>query len=291
MAAEHAFGNITNLLHRSDEEKNNWKDNLGALENDTLRKILMSQLSTHLTCTGNNDEDVNHPIWEWAFSNLGQVAAILKMNKMVKNDATLGLCDSDDGLFQPSFVQNHEMFTTVTEKYLGTYLAMDKNHGYFVRVGSAAIGCDKRTLVGHVKGSKQMTQDDGWSKFYSYYPDKSSPSIIESIRRGWFSDIQFSPGIIFSEENRQSVHALFRWDDNIVAYLDTRQRARTLGYKKHRMVCYLLETALELCLEPKHNVSSSLGFESFIIKINKGFGGDELNGSVDDDGDVVMELD
>ncbi len=142
-----------------------------------------------------------------------------------------------------------------------------------------------------MKGSKQTTQDDGWSKFYSYYPDKSSPSIIESIHRGWFSDIQFSPGIIFSEENKQSVHELFRWDDNIVAYLDTRQRVRTLGYKKHRMVCYLLETALELCLEPKHNVSSSLGFESFIIKINKGFGGDEMNVSVDDDGDVVMELD
>ncbi len=288
---DNAFGSITNLLHRGNIEKNDWKENLESLENDTLRKILMSRLSTHLTCTGKNDEDVNHPIWEWAFSNLGQVAAILKMNKMVKNDATLGLCDSDDGLFQPSFVQNHEMFTSVTEKYLGTYLAMDKNHGYFVRVGSAAVGCDKRTLVGHVKGSKQTTQDDGWSKFYSYYPDKSSPSIIESIRRGWFSDIQFSPGIIFSEENKQSVHELFCWDDDIVAYLDTRQKARTLEYKKHRMVCYLFETALELCLEPKHNVSSSLGFESFIIKINNGFGGDELKGSVDDDGDVVMELD
>ena len=55
------------------------------------------------------------------------------------------------------------------------------------------------------------------------------------------------------------------------------------------MVCYLLETALELCLEPRHNVSSSLGFESFVIKINKGFGGYEVEVEVDDDGDVVME--
>ena len=45
-------------------------------------------------------------------------------------------------------------------------------------------GCDKRTLVGHVKGSKQTTRNDEWSVFYSYYPDQSSTSLINSLRRG-----------------------------------------------------------------------------------------------------------
>ena len=85
------------------------------------------------------------------------------------------------------------------------------------------------------------------------------------------------------------MQTLFQWEADIVSYLNTRQRARSLEHKKHRMVCYLLETALELCLEPRRNVSSSLGFESFIIKINKGFGGYEVEVDVDDDGDVVME--
>ena len=101
------------------------------------------------------------------------------------------------------------MFTTVTEKYPGTYLAMDKNHGYFVREGLAAISCDKKTLVGHVKGSKQTTSKYGRTIFYSYYPDLYSQSIIQSICRGWFSDLQFLPGIIFSESNKKLVQKLF----------------------------------------------------------------------------------
>ena len=124
--------------------------------------------------------------------------------------------------------------------------------------------------------------------FLAFHSKNLLTSIIDNIRRGWFSDIEFSPGITFSESNKEAVQNLFKWDDDIISYLNTRQRARSLGYKKHRMICYLLETALELCLEPKHNVSSSLGFECFVIKINKGFGRDELGREVDD-GDVVMK--
>ena len=65
----------------------------------------MSQLSTHLTCTGKNKKNVNNPIWEWVFLNLGQVADILKMNIMVNNYVTLALYYSDEGLFQPLSVK------------------------------------------------------------------------------------------------------------------------------------------------------------------------------------------
>ena len=40
------------------------------------------------------------------------------------------------------------------------------------------------------------------------------------------------------------------------------------------MVCYFFETIQEICLAPKDNVSLSLGFDSFINKINCGFDDD-----------------
>lgn len=82
-------------------------------------------------------------------------------------------------------------------------------------------------------------------------------------------------------------------------YLNTRLGDKDLAYKKHRMVCYFFETIQELCLAPRDNVSSSLGFESFIIKINSGFDDewrlqaesvvDLLGNDGDADGDVVMD--
>eukprot|EP00979_Chaetoceros_neogracilis_P003733 scaffold656_cov271-Chaetoceros_neogracile.AAC.43 len=89
----------------------------------------------------------------------------------------------------------------------------------------------------------------------------------------------------------------------MVVYLNSRLGDKDLRYKKHRLVCYFFETIQELCLAPKgrDNVSSSLGFESFIIKINSGFDKEWIEQNLviddqqvmerarDDDGDVVMD--
>ena len=87
----------------------------------------------------------------------------------------------------------------------------------------------------------------------------------------------------------------------MVAYLNSILGDKDLRYKKHHLVCYFFETIQELCLAPRDNVSSSLGFESFIIKINSSFGEGWIKQNLviddqqimematDDDGDAVMD--
>jgi hypothetical protein len=288
-----AFNCITSLQQQySDPDREHWKDNLVLLEDDSLRKNLGSRLSNHLKHL--NNQNVRHPIWEWVYRNIGMGAAILKLAEMTNKDTTLSKSTSEETLLSPRFVANHPMFTDETKHHHGSYLAIDLERMFVIRSGSASVGCAERVYVAHPKGSKLLNLRDAQNQFYSRYPNRLlAKNVIESIRRGWFEDIQFFPGIIFADENKKDVQDLFEWDEHTLAYLNNRLGDKPLEYKKHRAVCYFFETLLELCLDPKHNVSSSLGFESFIIKINSGFNDDyreqDLDVDVlDGDGDVAM---
>ena len=70
---------------------------------------------------------------------------------------------------------------------------------------------------------------------------------------------------------------ILEFDSHIEAYLEKSMANKSLQYKKHRLVCYLFETVLALCIAPDENVSSSLGFESFFMKIIDGFTNEWIN--------------
>ena len=53
---------------------------------------------------------------------------------------------------------------------------------------------------------------------------------------------------------------------------------KSVQYKKHRLVFYLFETAIALCIAPGENVSSSHGFESLLfMKIIDGYINEWIN--------------
>ena len=192
---DQSFASLSNFKQYTAGDCTLWKENMSQLENDELYKALGSRLSTHLL---HNNLKILHPLWDWVFSNLRIGAAILKLNHMVKDDATISKSSSEDTLFSPSFVTNHELFTESNKCHHGSYLAKDTKKGTVIRAGSASVGCDKRVNDGHPKGAKQRTSSDKGNAFYSFYPDRSSQHIIESLRKGWFADIEFFPGIIFA---------------------------------------------------------------------------------------------
>jgi len=49
----------------------------------------------------------------------------------------------------------------------------------------------------------------------------------------------------------------------------------TLKDKKHRIVCYLCEMVMQLCLRPSDNISSDPGCEAFALVYDKGY--DDVN--------------
>ena len=93
---------------------------------------------------------------------------------------------------------------------------------------AASNGIYARVKKGHPAGAKQQTERDQNNRFYSMYPDKTSDYIIENIRVGYFHDIQFYPGFIFSDEKKIAVQNLFQWDDLTEAYLNSRMRNNPL---------------------------------------------------------------
>ena len=111
---------ISNFEQYNNEEKQGWIERLDQLADSTLSDIIQTRFSTHLSA---NNEDVNHPAWDWCFENISCVAAILKLNHMVKKDQTLKETTSSETLFAPNFVCNHESLTIIvfSERYRKEY--------------------------------------------------------------------------------------------------------------------------------------------------------------------------
>ena len=55
--------------------------------------------------------------------------------------------------------------------------------------------------------------------------------------------------------------SLFRFDDIVLAFLA--KRCTTIEDKKRRLVCYLLETTIQLCLTPDDDLSENPRCECF----------------------------
>lgn len=61
------------------------------------------------------------------------------------------------------------------------------------------------------------------------------------------------------------VQGLFDWKCDVLNYLENKNATgcNAMLDEKHRLVCYLFETALGLCLCPLDNVSENAGCECF----------------------------
>ena len=75
----------------------------------------------------------------------------------------------------------------------------------------------------------------------------------------------FYAGWLFKEEDRVEIQNLFYWSDDVIQYLERKnvRGCNTPEDKKHRLVCYMFETILQLCLDKNDNVSQNPGCESF----------------------------
>ena len=69
----------------------------------------------------------------------------------------------------------------------------------------------------------------------------------------------------------------FDWDDDVITMLNKRRPSgcKTLSDKKHRLVCYLFESTLQMCLSPSDNLSQNPGCEAFSHVWDEGY--EEIN--------------
>lgn len=82
------------------------------------------------------------------------------------------------------------------------------------------------------------------------YPHKDS-TFENSLAVGTFQDLEFVPILRFKKGHISDIQNLFNWSDNVVHYLERKnvKGSNTLEHKKYRLVCYMFETIVQLCLD------------------------------------------
>ena len=122
-------------------------------------------------------------------------------------------------------------------------------------------------LVDHSKASYLKTGAAKQSKIYSSYPNKGATSANRSEgccdAIGEWNQIKTSMAVGWEKDKSEELKKLFLWDASTMSGLERNKAKLTLAKKQERMLVYLFETVLHLCLSPSNNISSNPGYELF----------------------------
>ena len=83
------------------------------------------------------------------------------------------------------------------------------------------------------------------------------------MQRGSWSDIKLVFGVRWIKQHREAMVDLFHWDKTVLKSLNINNMKMALLDKKEKMVSYLFETIVGLCIYPLLKVSSNPSYESF----------------------------
>ena len=220
----------------------------------------------------------SHYTVKWFERNVNQAAIIVKMHGYLLEDEDLRFINSKDGLFIAGFANNSDIMKELElhddnseqTTQLGTYLNIDSRNGMVRQSGSTTTSFRQRIFIEHAKAARLKTDESKNSKFYCSYPScegdkdkESSHMVAQYLQRGWWSDIKLIASVRWKKEDSKNVVDMFDWDERTEERLKKNRSELTLEKKKERMVVYLFETVLALCIKDADNVSSNPSFELF----------------------------
>ena len=261
--------NFASLEDRGEDFVQNHLNNLPDLDPETFSKVLILRLPRSLKERGIHS--TRHAVWDFVFQNMKIGAAILKLHGVCLNDSTIQKRGAQDSLFSNIFMKNTECLSgrpnsilDSVDDQVGSYLYEDEDGVGILRSGSAAVGLRTRHNA-HARASRQGSDTDMWSHFYSCYPDLESNQEMKG-KLGNFHQLRQITGVRFKREMKLQVADMFYWDEKTLSYLEEKNvpGAPTLSEKKHRMVCYFFEKLFDLMIGLHQNLSKNPGFESFI---------------------------
>jgi hypothetical protein len=267
------FQNFATLKLKGDDHENLVSNDTHMLNPEILSHILKARL--HRNLEERNVPNKNHAVWQFVLNNMNLGAIILKLHDVVLSDAQIKRKAFKDHLLSMEYQRTLPYVTTEYEKLLGCYLYDHPQGDGVIRAGSAAIGIGKRGKE-HVNASKQKSEQEARSRFYSTYPHRESKLYDEHKCKGHFEELKQVLGIAFDSNLIIQVQDMFHWDTGVLGMLGRAnvRGASTLIEKKHRLVCYFFEKMFDLVLGG-HSISSNPGFETFIGKWDGGHGDEE----------------
>ena len=146
---------------------------------------------------------------------------------------------------------------------------MDMNDSCIICAGSTCTSFAQRHQE-HSRGAKLELEKSRESVLYSSYPHDSikTTGALSALKRGKWSDLRLVTGIRWAKHDVENVVKLFQWDQSIIRCLVRSNVRGALLDKQERMVAYLFETVLGLCIASVKNISSNPSFECFNGRFN-----------------------
>ena len=212
----------------------------------------------------------DHYTVRFTLANMQRAVVILKMHGHLREEHNLKMFNYNDDLFKNDFHDTAEKIIGRNvnngeyKKEKGVYLYIDRNRNWVIRAGSTCTSFLQRHNE-HSKGAKLESEKSKDSLFYCSYPHDSVQvdGALSSLQKGRWSDLEIVTGVRWTKEHRENIMDLFAWDKSVIGGLNRNRTKGTLLDKKERMVAYLFETVLGLCIASFKNISSNPSFESF----------------------------
>ena len=207
----------------------------------------------------------------FTLKNMTQAVMILKMHEHLQSENQACHLKDDDALFRKDFYLNAEIMHSsdkVDEKIMssscGAYLFIDSNQNSIIRAGSTCTSFKQRYQE-HTRSSKFTSENSRKSTLYCRYPHDEAhiDNGLKCMQRGKWSRVWLVSGLRWEKRYMQEIVDLFEWDTSVTSWLDKSNVSMTMIDKKEKMVSFLFETVLGLCIAPSMNVSSNPSYECF----------------------------
>ena len=211
--------------------------------------------------------DHNHYTVKFTMANIHRGVALLRMHGHLReNEKSLNYLTMNDELFKKGFHLDSESLESNLEQSndQGVYLYIDSNRDWIIRAGSTCTSFRKRHKE-HTHSAKLKSDESKQSRLYCSYPHSTAnnANFLQSMKRGEWSDLKIVTGVRWTKNNKENVVNLFKWDSFVVNMLQRSRVKLSLLDKKEKMVSYLFETILGLCIAPERNISSNPSYECF----------------------------
>jgi hypothetical protein len=258
----------TNLLNSVTRKNATGGYHLVWYDSNVLYQHLQNRLRNLVSRSNLPDsKKLNHWIWLWQRANLKRMAAILKLCGYVLPDRYIVTRSMKETLFRDDIDEMTELVNNTNGHEIGSYMYLFKPDKAIIkqwrRAGSASVGLHKRGTE-HIRSSLQNNDNDRKSRFYRTFPHVNSEKTKTSDFEGYFQELEQRVGISFEKGRASEVQSLFEWSDYTETCLDNSRLTLAKTELKTRMICYLFETVLQLCLDEQLNVSRSYGNELFL---------------------------
>ena len=212
--------------------------------------------------------DMSHFTSRFTLENMKLAVTVLNIHGYLY-DGKSSYLGNEDELFHRDFSTNVLVRTNDHESIMknscGVYLFLDTSRkGAIIRAGSTCTSFDQRYKE-HTIGAKLQSNKSRKSTLYSRYPhdEVKIDKGLEKVQRGTWSDIKLVFGVRWIKQHREAMVELFHWNDTVLNSLNKNNMKGGLLDKKEKMVSYLFETIVGLCISPLLNVSSNPSYESF----------------------------